>query len=413
MNHLHRDLAPISETGWDAIDDEAKSRLTTYLAARKLVDFAGPHGWEHSATDLGRIADDLGAVRGRRSGRSAGCCPWSSCGPSSASRASQLDDADRGATDIDLAELDEAVRQIAIGENVAVFHGYRAGGIRGITESTSHAPIVLRTRTWRNTRTPWPQAVDALRQSGIDGPYGMAICPRSTRRSSRPPSTAGTCSSTTCTRFWVVRLVWAPGVDGGVVLSLRGGDFVLDSGQDLSIGYLDHDADAVRLYLEESFSFRVVEPDAAVACPRAEPADPGGRPSEELPADLAVAMPAALRRAAIAQPGTLAVEGVEGDGQGVLVRFAGHWAARRPDGPVRRLGGEVPCRLAELERPHIEAVGRHGLVVASRLRLPTHARNGGRVGSDRSEPAGGSDDDVVVEGVEGVGGSGVDAVDGT
>jgi uncharacterized linocin/CFP29 family protein len=59
--------------------------------------------------------------------------------------------------------------------------------------------------------------------------------------------------------------VWSPGLDGGVVISLRGGDFVLDSGEDLSIGYLDHTADVVRLYLEESFSFRVLEPDAAVA----------------------------------------------------------------------------------------------------------------------------------------------------
>ena len=59
-------------------------------------------------------------------------------------------------------------------------------------------------------------------------------------------------------------LVWAPGVECGVVLSLRGGDFVFDCGEDLSIGYLDHDADVVRLYLEESFSFRVDEPDASV-----------------------------------------------------------------------------------------------------------------------------------------------------
>jgi uncharacterized linocin/CFP29 family protein len=49
-----------------------------------------------------------------------------------------------------------------------------------------------------------------------------------------------------------------------VVLSLRGGDFLLDSGQDLSIGYLDHSATSVTLYLEESFSFRVLEPAAAV-----------------------------------------------------------------------------------------------------------------------------------------------------
>ncbi len=59
-------------------------------------------------------------------------------------------------------------------------------------------------------------------------------------------------------------MVWTPGVDEGVVVSLRGGDFILDVGQDTSIGYLDHTADAVRLFFEESFSFRVTEPEAAV-----------------------------------------------------------------------------------------------------------------------------------------------------
>ena len=56
-----------------------------------------------------------------------------------------------------------------------------------------------------------------------------------------------------------------PGVDGAVVLSLRGGDFIYDCGQDLSIGYSRHDDDVVRLYIEESFSFVVASPDAAVA----------------------------------------------------------------------------------------------------------------------------------------------------
>ena len=60
-------------------------------------------------------------------------------------------------------------------------------------------------------------------------------------------------------------IVWAPAVMGGAVLSTRGGDFLFDSGQDLSIGYESHDADAVHLYLEESLSFRVATPEAAVA----------------------------------------------------------------------------------------------------------------------------------------------------
>jgi uncharacterized linocin/CFP29 family protein len=60
-------------------------------------------------------------------------------------------------------------------------------------------------------------------------------------------------------------IVWAPGVKGAVVVSLRGGDFLFESGQDLSVGYDSHDAEVVRLYLQESFSFRVVTPEAAVA----------------------------------------------------------------------------------------------------------------------------------------------------
>ena len=44
MSHLLREHAPISQAGWDLIDEEARERLTPALAARKLVDFAGPQG---------------------------------------------------------------------------------------------------------------------------------------------------------------------------------------------------------------------------------------------------------------------------------------------------------------------------------------------------------------------------------
>jgi uncharacterized linocin/CFP29 family protein len=53
------------------------------------------------------------------------------------------------------------------------------------------------------------------------------------------------------------------------VLSLRGGDYELTVGQDLSVGYAYHDKHEVELYLTESFTFRVLEPAAAV---RLEPA---------------------------------------------------------------------------------------------------------------------------------------------
>jgi uncharacterized linocin/CFP29 family protein len=54
MNHLHRELAPISDAGWQEIEQEARVMLTTALAGRKLVDVHGPLGWEASAVNLGR-----------------------------------------------------------------------------------------------------------------------------------------------------------------------------------------------------------------------------------------------------------------------------------------------------------------------------------------------------------------------
>ena len=262
MNHLHRELAPISDAGWDNIDDEAKGRLPTYLAARKLVDFVGPHGWTHSSTNLGRIEEIASPSEGVAAARRK-VLPLVELRTEFKVSRIELDDVDRGTSSPDLAELDEALRQIAVGENAIVFHGYEAAGIVGITESTSHEPIAVGDITQAPDATA--RAVEALRQAGIDGPYGLAICPDMYTKIVETTEMGGELLKDHLRKILGGPLVWAPGVDGGVVLSLRGGDFKIESGQDLSIGYLDHDADVVRLYLEESLNFRVIEPDAAVA----------------------------------------------------------------------------------------------------------------------------------------------------
>ena len=136
----------------------------------------------------------------------------------------------------------------------------------GVTESTSHEPIPLDQNVERSPDAV-ARAVDVLRQSGVDGPYGFAICPAVYTRIVETTEYGGHLLFDHLRAILGGPLVWAPGVEGGVVLSLRGGDFELDCGQDLSIGYLDHDAHVVRFYLEESFSFRVLNADAAVMLP--------------------------------------------------------------------------------------------------------------------------------------------------
>ena len=53
-----------------------------------------------------------------------------------------------------------------------------------------------------------------------------------------------------------------------MLASLRGGDFLFDCGQDIAVGYETHDEQVVRLYLQESFTFRIATPEAAVALSR-------------------------------------------------------------------------------------------------------------------------------------------------
>jgi uncharacterized linocin/CFP29 family protein len=263
MNHLHRELAPIGDAGWKAIEEEITPRLETYLAARKLVDFEGPQGWAYSATALGRTASIAGPSP-KVTGAQRQVLPLVELRADFIVSRAEIDDAERGAIDLELAGLEEAGRNIALAENTAVFHGYGPGQIKGITERTSHTSLSLSADA-EHYPTAVAEAVDVLRGAGIGGPYGLALSPVIYTEIVHTAEHGGHLLLDHLRQILGGPLVWAPGIECGIVLSLRGGDFVFESGQDISIGYTSHDAETVRLYLEESFSFRVLEPDAAVA----------------------------------------------------------------------------------------------------------------------------------------------------
>lgn len=262
-NHLLRELAPITDAGWKLLDDEARDRLTTTLGARKLVDFSGPFGWDYSATNLGRTErlpspDGEGIVAQRRR-----VLPLAEMRVNFTVSRAELLDAERGAADVDLGNLDMAAVQIASAENRTVFHGWRQANITGITQATS-LPTVPRVENFSDYPQRVARAVDLLLEEGISGPFGLALGPGHYTAVVQATERGGYLLSEHLRRILEGPIVWAPGVQGAVVMSLRGGDFLFESGQDLAIGYSHHDADDVHLYLEQSFSFRVATPEAAV-----------------------------------------------------------------------------------------------------------------------------------------------------
>jgi len=167
------------------------------------------------------------------------------------------------AGDLDLDPVIAVAERVARAEDAAVFHGFKEGHITGIIGASPHKPIEV------PNILAWPRAVvaglEVLRASGMNGPYALALGIQPfdeldadsehgypLRRRVEESLPAGS-------------LIWAPAIRGGaVLLSVRGGDYELTVGQDLSIGYAVHDRTDVELYLTESFTFRVLEAKAAI-----------------------------------------------------------------------------------------------------------------------------------------------------
>jgi uncharacterized linocin/CFP29 family protein len=264
MNHLLRELAPISDAAWAEIDKEATRTLIHFLAARKLVDFDGPLGYDASAVSLGRLQHIDAEVSDGVVATKRQLLPLLELRRRFVLSRSELESIDRGARDADLDPLLDACRALAMAEDKLVFEGSTAADIVGIANASPHEVVQL-TDEFEKYPNRVAHAVALLKAAGIGGPYAIALGPR---------CYAGVIETTERGGYPLLQhlglilggpVIWAPAVDGAIVLSQRGGDFTLSIGQDTSIAYKFHDEETVTLELQETATFVAPTPQAAVA----------------------------------------------------------------------------------------------------------------------------------------------------
>ena len=176
---------------------------------------------------------------------------------------SELAAADRGATDLDLDSVISAGRAAALAEDHLVFHGYQHGAVPGIVPSTPH-PAVTISEDYSHYPEHVARAVAVLRAADVGGPYAIALGARCFTGVTETTEHGGYPVFEHLRQILGGPVVWAPAVNGAVVLSQRGGDFGLTVGQDFSVGYTSEGATSVNFYIEESLSFQINTPGAAV-----------------------------------------------------------------------------------------------------------------------------------------------------
>ena len=262
MNNLHRELAPISDAAWAEIEEETTRTLKRYLAGRRVVDVPSPAGLALPGIATGHLrpiaspAEEIIASQREIKPLVEVRVPFE------LSRQA-VDDVERGSDDSDWQPAKDAAKKLAFAEDRAIFNGYREADIQGIREETSN-PIATLPADVRDYPDAVAQALSQLRLVGVNGPYSVLLGANEytelaeTRDHGYPVLEH-------VKRIVDGNIIWAPAIEGAFVLTTRGGDFELSIGQDVSIGYLSHTDSAVRLYLQETFVFRVLTSEAAVA----------------------------------------------------------------------------------------------------------------------------------------------------
>jgi uncharacterized linocin/CFP29 family protein len=262
MNNLHRELAPISDAAWADIEQETTRTLKRHLAGRRVDDVHGPGGVGLSADGTGQLKSIAALGDGIIARQRDVKALVEFRVPFELDR-QQIDDVERGADDSDWQPAKDAAQKIAYAEDRAIFEGYAAAGIVGVRQGTSNPTMTLPADV-RDYPDAIAQALSQLRLVGVNGPYSVLL-----------GADAYTALAETSDNGYPVlehikklvkdEIVWAPAIDGAVVLTTRGGDFDLHIGQDVSIGYLNHTDDVVRLYLQETLTFLLLTTEAAVA----------------------------------------------------------------------------------------------------------------------------------------------------
>src|SRR5271157_2742547 len=262
MNNLHRELAPISDAAWAQIEEETARTLKRYIAGRRVVDVRGPAGTVLSAVGTGHLRPISGLRDGILARQREVNALVELRFPFELDR-HDIDDVERGANDSNWQPAKDAARQIAFAEDGAIFEGYAAAGIGGVRQGTSNPKVTLPAEV-REYPAAIAQALSRLRLVGVNGPYSVLL-----------GADAYTALAETSDHGYPVlehvkrlvkdQIIWAPAIAGAFVMTTRGGDFDLHTGQDVSIGYLSHNDAAVRLYLQETFTFLLLTTEAAVA----------------------------------------------------------------------------------------------------------------------------------------------------
>jgi uncharacterized linocin/CFP29 family protein len=262
MEWLRRTGAPLSEKAWQAIDETANAMFKQTVVARRVADFDGPRGWSHVAAQLGTFKPSAGPPKSDRVRlsvpdvmllteiRADFTIPWAA-----------IDIFERVGPALDADSIEEAAREVALAEDHLIFFGSDRGP--GLLRSEGTPRVAL--SDWSvpgRAVADLLAAVQKLDELGVKGPYEAILSPRHYYSYLQQTTEGGVYPAAKQLGIVIQKVHNSPVIEGVVLLSTRGGDFVISVGGDFTIGYRWHDENAIHLFAVETIAARLLTPEA-------------------------------------------------------------------------------------------------------------------------------------------------------
>lgn len=233
MDILKRELAPISDKAWNEIDGRAIEVLKTYLSARKVVNVDGPKGWEYNFIPEGRLTEIQGKEGDVKSGVYK-ATPLVEARISFDLNKWELDNITRGAKDIDLKSLEEAVKKIALFEEKAIYNGNSSGKIKGLTSINKDSQLEF----GKNASEIMESIVKGtliLKKAYTLQPYTLIVGQEALKRINT--QVHGESMVKRLESLLKTEIVYSHVLEGAILVPYDSSELILTIGKDFSIGY--------------------------------------------------------------------------------------------------------------------------------------------------------------------------------
>lgn len=261
MDILKKQMAPVSNEAWHEINEEAKRVLESFLVSRRFLNVEGPKGWDFASVPEGRLEIPSGQ---KKEGVIYGIHKVQ---PLIEPRISfklniwELDNISRGASDADLDPLTIAAGKLAEFEEKSVYYGLKNASMKGLADCNSEKHLKF-PESIENLTDVVSEGVTKLMGDAIKGPYalvaGLPVWKKISAVSNCYPL-----------RKQIEKIIDGPVIPNHFIneaflVPQTTDDLKLILGQDISIGYESSTEREVVLFLTESFTIKIDNPDSVV-----------------------------------------------------------------------------------------------------------------------------------------------------